>query len=279
LKTINLDIEHIKNIYKPRDPYSHKGDHGHALIIGGATGKIGAAILATEACLRSGAGLTTVHLLSGDNSAINTRCPEAMTIAGDELVKKNLSKYTAIGIGPGLGRDDIAFHLVSLVIEHYSGNIVLDADALNILSQNKNWLNQLSANTVLTPHAKEFDRLFGDHANEKSRQETALQKSKQFHCVIIMKGHHSLVAFNGKAYFNTTGNSGLAKGGSGDALTGIIISLLAQNYSVLDASKLGVFIHGLAADIAIQQESNESLLSTDVSKHLGQAFKKLSIVS
>ncbi len=279
MKPINLDIEYIRGIYKPRNPYSNKGDHGHALIIGGAAGKVGAALIATEACLRSGAGLTTVHFLSGDNHAINTRCPEAMTIAGDELVKKSLSKYTAIGIGPGLGTDDIATHLVSLIIEHYRGSIVLDADALNILSQNKNWLAQLSADTVLTPHAKEFDRLFGVHANEKSRQETALQKSKELQCVIILKGHHSVVAFDGKAYLNTTGNSGLAKGGSGDALTGVIISLLAQNYSAIDAAKLGVFIHGLAADIALQHESLESLLATDVSKHLGQSFKKLSNVS
>jgi NAD(P)H-hydrate epimerase len=279
LKTWSLDIEHIKGIYKPRDPFSHKGDHGHALIIGGAPGKIGAAIIATEACLRSGAGLTSIHLLSGDNTSINSRCPEAMTIAGDELVKKNLSKYTSIGIGPGLGTDDIATHLVSFIIENYTGNIVLDADALNVLSHNKQWLNQISENTILTPHAKEFDRLFGEHVDEKERQQKALQISLELNCVIILKGHHSLIAFEGKGYFNTTGNAGLAKGGSGDALTGIITSLLAQNYSIPDAAKLGVFIHGLAADIGLQHESHESLLASDVSKHLGEAFKKLSIVS
>lgn len=274
-----MDIVRIKSIYKPRDPFSHKGDHGHALIIGGAAGKVGAAIIAAEACLRSGAGLTTIYLLSGDNTAINTRHPEAMTIDGDELVKKNLSKYTSIGIGPGLGTDDIATHLVSFIIENYTGNIVLDADALNVLSQNKDWLRNLSANIILTPHAKEFDRLFGEHANKKSREETALQKSKELNSVIILKGYHSLIAVEGKGFINSTGNAGLAKGGSGDALTGIITSLLAQSYSVPDAAKLGVFIHGLAADIAIEHESHESLLATDVSKHVGQAFKKLSIVS
>jgi ADP-dependent NAD(P)H-hydrate dehydratase / NAD(P)H-hydrate epimerase len=279
VNTVSLDIEHVKRIYKPRGPFSHKGDHGHALIVGGATGKAGAAMMATEACLRSGAGLTTVHLLSGDYAAINARCPEAMTIAGDELVRKNLSKYTSIGIGPGLGTDDIATHLVSFIIENYTGSVILDADALNVLSENKDWLRQLSANTVLTPHAKEFDRLFGEHMNEDERQETALQKSRELNCVIILKGHHTLIAVEGKGYFNTTGNAGLAKGGSGDALTGIITSLLAQNYLAQDAAKLGVFIHGLAADIAIQHESHESLLASDVSKHIGQAFKKLSIVS
>jgi hydroxyethylthiazole kinase-like uncharacterized protein yjeF len=273
------ELKEINSIYQPRKEFAHKGDHGHALIIGGAAGKAGAAIIATEACLRAGAGLTTVHLLSGDNTAINARCPETMTLAGDELVKKNLSKYTSIAIGPGLGTDDIAGHLVSMLIENYTGRLVMDADALNVLSQHQDWLQQLPAGTVLTPHPKEFDRLFGGHDNEFDRWNTALSRSAELNCIIILKGHYSLVAAKGNGYFNTTGNAGLAKGGSGDALTGIIAGLAAQGYESLSAAKLGAFIHGMAADIAAEAQSYESLIASDVIASFGKAFRKLSNVS
>jgi ADP-dependent NAD(P)H-hydrate dehydratase / NAD(P)H-hydrate epimerase len=273
------DLTDIQAIYKPRKPFSHKGDHGHALIIGGAEGKAGAAIIATEACLRTGAGLTTVHLLNGDNTAINARCPEAMTLAGDELVKKNLSRFTSIAIGPGLGTDDIAGHLVSMLVENYKGRLVIDADGLNVLSQHKDWLQQLPAGVILTPHPKEFDRLFGEHTDEFARWQTSLTSSKELKCIIVLKGHYSLIAINGKGHFNTTGNAGLAKGGSGDALTGIIVSLLAQGYGPALAAKLGVFIHGLAADLAVEEHSYESLIASDVIASLGKAFKKLPNVS
>jgi ADP-dependent NAD(P)H-hydrate dehydratase / NAD(P)H-hydrate epimerase len=274
-----IHFDDAVQLLKPRKPSSHKGDHGHALIIGGAAGKAGAAIIATEACLRSGAGLTTIHLLSGDVTAINARCPEAMTLAGDELVKKNLSKFSSITIGPGLGTDDIAVHLVSLIIENYNGRIVMDADALNVLSQHKEWLDQLPSHTILTPHPKEFDRLFGEHTDDLSRSHTALIKSRELHCIIVLKGHHTLIAINGEGSFNTTGNAGLAKGGSGDTLTGIIAALLANGYEPDSASKLAVYVHGLAADIAVEEQSYESLLASDVIASLGKAFKKLSNVS
>lgn len=272
-------LENAAKLYQPRKQFAHKGNFGHALIIGGAEGKTGAAIIATESCLRSGAGLTSVHLLSDNYIAINTRCPEAMTLAGDELVKKNLDRFSAIGIGPGLGTDDIAQHIISLLLENYEGSLLLDADALNVLSQDKELLNQLPSNSIITPHPKEFDRLFGDHENEFARIETALHQSKELNCIIVLKGHHTLVAVNGEGFFNTTGNAGLAKGGSGDALTGIITSLLAQNYTASSAAKLGVFIHGLAADLSVQYQSYESLLATDLNNYIGSAFKKLSNVS
>lgn len=266
-------------LYQPRKKFSHKGNFGHALIVGGATGKTGAAILATEACLRSGAGLTSVHLLSDEYSAINSRLPEAMTFAGDEMVRQNLDRFTAVGVGPGLGTDDMAHHIVSLLIDNYKGSLVFDADALNVLSSDSALLEQLPPNSVLTPHSKEFDRLFGEHDNDFARTETALSQSKQLGCVIVLKSHHSLIVVNGEGFFNTTGNQGLAKGGSGDTLTGIITALLAQNYSAPDAAKFGVFLHGLAADIAVAEQSHESLLASHVSANLGKAFKKLLNVS
>jgi ADP-dependent NAD(P)H-hydrate dehydratase / NAD(P)H-hydrate epimerase len=268
-----------RSIYQPRNKFSHKGNFGHALIIGGAEGKTGAAIIATELCLRSGAGLTSVHLLSGNYNAVNTRCPEAMTLAGDELVKKNLTRFSAIAAGPGLGTDDIAHHIISLLLDSYEGSIVLDADALNILSEDKQLIDQLPANTILTPHPKEFDRLFGEQPNDFARIETAIIKSMELNCVIVLKGHYTLIAANGEAFFNTTGNAGLAKGGSGDALTGIITALLAQRYTPASAAKLGAYIHGLAADIALESQSYETLLASDIAVYLPKAFKKLSNVS
>ncbi len=270
-------LSDAQSIYKCRNAFSHKGDFGHALLAGGAAGKAGAAIIAAEACVRSGAGRTSVHLLSGDHAALNTRCPEAMTLAGDELVKKNLSRFNAIGIGPGLGTGDIATHLVSLVSANFEGAVCFDADALNILAQQNALLDHIPPRSILTPHPKEFDRLFGKHTDELARFETALSMSADLDCVIVLKGHHTLVAVDGKGYFNTTGNAGLAKGGSGDALTGIITSLLAQHYDAPAAAKLGVYIHGSAADIALEEQSYESLLASDVNGCIGKAFKMLSM--
>jgi NAD(P)H-hydrate epimerase len=268
-----------KAIYRPRNNFSHKGNFGHALVIGGAEGKTGAAIIATELCLRCGAGLTSVHLLSGDYIAVNTRCPEAMTFAGDELVKKNLGRFAAIAAGPGLGTDDIARHIVALLLDHFHGSLVLDADALNVLSADKSLFDQLPPGTVITPHPKEFDRLFGEQRNDFERMQTALQQSTGLDCVIVLKGHYTLVAVGGEGFFNTTGNPGLAKGGTGDALTGMIVSLLAQGYPPASAAKLGVYLHGLAADLALSWQSYETLLASDLANNLASAFRKLSNVS
>jgi NAD(P)H-hydrate epimerase len=273
------NLEDAKELYRPRSAFAHKGNFGHALIIGGAAGKSGAAIIATESCLRAGAGLTSVYMLSEEYTSINTRIPEAMTLAGAEMVKQNLTRFSAIGVGPGLGTDDMAQHIITLLLENYQGALVLDADALNVLSSNKELIEQLPPNCILTPHPKEFDRLFGEHEDEFNRWETALQQSSSLNCIIVLKGHYTLVAAKGKGYFNTRGNAGLSKGGSGDALTGIITALLAQQYSAEDAARLGVYIHGLAADIAVSQQSYESLLSSDISANLGKAFQKLLNVS
>lgn len=282
----NIDVPYFltrsdeaRDMYIPRKKYSHKGDFGHALLIGGASGKTGAAILAAEACLRSGAGLTSVYLLSDEYTALNSRCPEAMTVAGNEMVKKNLGLYSAIGLGPGLGKDDIAVHVVNLVIDNYPTPAVLDADALNIIAQHPQWLQQLVPGTILTPHPKEFDRLFGKHEDSFGRFQAALEFSSQTGCIIVLKGHRTLIAAEGRGYFNTTGNAGLAKGGSGDALTGIITALLAQAYRPLSAARLGVYLHGLAADLSLEHVSQESMLASDVIGQIGNAFKKLTNVS
>jgi NAD(P)H-hydrate epimerase len=219
-------------------------------VIGGAIGKTGAALLATEACLRTGAGLTSVYLLSEEYTAINSRCPEAMTVAGNEMVKKNLSIFTAVAAGPGMGKDDIALHVISMLLDEFRSPLLFDADAINIIAAR-------------------------EHHDSFRRFETALKFSEENRCVIVLKGHRTLVAAEGKGYFNATGNAGLAKGGSGDVLTGIIAALLAQGYTPTDAARLGVYLHGLAADLALDGQSQESMLGTDLLKCLGRAFKMI----
>jgi NAD(P)H-hydrate epimerase len=166
-----------------------------------------------------------------------------------------------------------------MVIDHRTAPSVFDADALNILSIQRDWLSQVPPGSILTPHPKEFDRLFGEHRDDFARIGTALSQSAALQCVIVLKGHHTLVAADGEGHFNTTGNPGLAKGGSGDVLTGIITGLLGQGYEPRSAAVLGVYIHGLASDIAVQDQSYESLIASDLNMCLGKAFKMLSNVS
>ncbi|MEP6466706.1 MAG: NAD(P)H-hydrate dehydratase [Parafilimonas sp.] len=263
----------MQSVYKPRKPFTHKGNYGHALIIAGNTGKMGAALMATHACLRAGAGLTTVNVPSAFLNSIHTSLPEAMcTLREDDL---NFEKITAVGIGPGLGTEKDAQKLVEQTLQQFKQKIIIDADALNIISKNKKLLSQVSDQTILTPHPKEFERLFGKAENDFERIDMALQQSKKLNCVIILKGRYTLIVKNGEGWFNTTGNAGLAKGGSGDILTGIITALLAQKYDPLQAALLGVYLHGLAADFTLQIQSKETMLASDVVEHLSEAFNSL----
>jgi NAD(P)H-hydrate epimerase len=263
----------IQSIYKPRKPFSHKGTYGHALIIAGNKGKMGAALMATHACLRTGAGLTTVNAPENYLSAAHTYLPEAMCkLREDGLDFKNIN---AVGIGPGLGTEDDAKKIVASTLEQFKKAIVIDADALNIIGSDKTLLKQITPESILTPHPKEFERIFGKAANDFERMETALQQSAQCNCIIVLKGRYTLIAHKGNGWFNTTGNAGLAKGGSGDILTGILAALLAQQYQPLQAALLGIYIHGFAADITLEKQSEESMLARDVVENLGAVFNDL----
>ena len=265
--------EIIQNIYKPRKPFSHKGSYGHALIIAGNTGKMGAALMATHACLRAGAGLTTVNVPEKFLETVHGYLPEAMcSLRENEL---DFEKITSLGIGPGLGTEKDAQDLVWKALHQFKKPMIIDADALNIISENKEWLKQLPAGTILTPHPKEFERLFGKAESDFERIKMALEQSTKYNCIIILKGRYTLIADKGKGWFNTTGNAGLAKGGSGDILTGIITALLAQKYDSLNAALFGVYLHGLAADITLEKQSEESMLASDVIENLGTAFNNL----
>ena len=272
MKVVKKEIDCIKNSYKKRPCDSHKGSHGHALLIAGSSDKIGAAVIASKACLRSGVGLLTVAFYPENKNVLFNSIPEAMY--ANSCVMNDLSPYNAIGIGPGIGVDEISLQYIYELFENKLP-VVFDADALNIIAKYKIDWKHFNFPFVLTPHPKEFDRLFGEHHSESERRNTAIQKNKELNCVIVLKGHKTFITDGIQNFENTTGNSGLAKGGSGDALTGIITSFLAQGYTTLEAAKLGVYLHGLAADITLQTQSEESMLITDVIENIGLAFKSL----
>jgi hydroxyethylthiazole kinase-like uncharacterized protein yjeF len=269
LKKLTKSI--IQGILKTRKPNSHKGDYGHALIVAGSKNKMGAAIIASKACMRAGVGMLSVNIPENERTVMQVNIPEAMTLFRDEI-KKDTLNYSAIAIGPGIGTNKIEVNILKHIITAYSKPILLDADALNIIAKNNELINKLPKESIITPHPKEFDRLFGIHENDHERMLSAVSNAKKYNIVIVLKGHRTLITFNGNSFINTNGNAGLAKAGSGDVLTGIISAFLAQGYSPLNAALLGVYLHGLAANITLKTQSMESMLITDVIDNLGKAF-------
>ena len=272
------DISLVKQIVHPRNRFSHKGTFGHALLVAGSHGKMGAAVLTAKACLRSGVGLLTCHIPSCGYTTMQTAVPEAMVCTDVNMnintkMDASLEPFKCIGIGPGIGKAPETKSLLENLLVNYKNPCVLDADALNILGENPEMISLIPPNSILTPHPKEFERLFGQADNEKERIELARVKAKELNVVIILKGHHSLIATPaGKGYFNTTGNPGMATGGTGDVLTGILTGLLAQGYDPVHAAILGVYLHGLSGDLAAQKISQESLIAQDLIHYLGEAF-------
>jgi len=268
----------IAQIFNHRTRFSHKGTYGHALLIAGSYGKMGAAVLGAKSCLRSGVGLLTTHIPKCGYDILQTSVPEAMVVTDEEEQEfsgaKNISNFNAIGIGPGIGISEKAAKGLKILIQEASVNMVLDADALNILSENKTWLSFLKPESIITPHPGEFARLDG----KSSTAFEAYNKQREFaikHGIyVILKGAYTSIAMpGGDVYFNSTGNPGMATAGSGDTLTGIILGLLAQGYSPRHAAVLGVYIHGLAGDIASQEWGENSLLAEDITNCLGKAFQ------
>jgi NAD(P)H-hydrate epimerase len=274
-----LDEAIIGAIFKPRKNFAHKGNFGHALLIAGSYGKMGAAVLASRSCLRAGAGLLTCQVPGCGYVILQTTVPEAMILVdADEKVHTavggELDKYSVIGIGPGLGTDERTFVFLRDVLSRYKKPMVLDADALNILGTHPDLWGAVPPYSILTPHPKEFQRLFGSSSDDFSRLEKAREQARERQCIIVLKGHYTYIAMpGGKGYFNSTGNAGMAKGGSGDVLTGILTALLSQGYSPGEAALLGVYLHGLAGDCAAASWSQESMLPSDLTEHLGEAFR------
>lgn len=268
----SLDRKTIKAFIKPRMASSHKGDHGHGLLIAGNKGRMGACVIAAKACLRSGAGLVSANIPETERMILQTAVPEAMVWMREQQIDEEI--FSAAGIGPGLGTSGASKKLLKWIITHFHKPLLLDADALNIISEEKSLLKKIARQTILTPHPKEFDRLFGNHRNESERAKKAIEVAARYDVIIVLKGASTLITCQGEAVKNTTGNAGLAKGGSGDALTGMITAFLAQGYAPYTAAKIGVYLHGLAADIALKNQSMESMLISDVIECIGKAFKK-----
>lgn len=268
-----VDDTLIRKIYKPRKSFTHKGTYGHALIIAGEKGKMGAAVLCTKACLRSGAGLVTSMVPPDQFEIIQIAVPEAMALPHEEAEDLDWSKYSSIGIGPGIGTGESSARILQKVLSFFNKPVIIDADGLNILSANNELLKDLPCGTILTPHPKEFERLFGKTSNHAEKIQSALHYAQTLFIYIIIKGHNSVLACpDGEVYFNSTGNAGMATGGSGDVLTGILAGLLAQGYSSKECCLLGMYLHGLSADIAVKSFSEEALISGDITHYLGKAF-------
>lgn len=266
----------IHDILKPREPFSHKGNYGHALLIAGSNCKMGAAHISAKACMRAGVGKLTVNVPQAESNILPIVLPEAM-ICIREKDCSNFDLFDAAGVGCGIGTSIESLQILSYLLAEFKKPVVLDADALNIIAENKTLLKKIPKSTIITPHPKEFDRLFGIHKTTAERILTAIAEAKRYGIIIVLKGYETLITHNGFSFLNSTGNAGLAKAGSGDALTGIITAFLAQGYKPFDAAKIAVYIHGLAADICLKKQSMESMLIMDVIDCFGKAFKKIQL--
>lgn len=274
------DEKDIKPLLKPRARHSHKGDFGRALLVAGSKGMAGASVLAARAAMRSGAGLLTVHVPESNNIIVQTSVPEAMTsIDSNDSCFSDLidvSRYDAVAVGPGIGQNKESERALLHLIENCRVPMVIDADALNILARNSEYLYRLPAGSVLTPHPGEFARLFGDCANSYEKLQKAQSYAVASGVTVVLKGAYTvIIAPDGNLYFNSTGNPGMATGGSGDVLTGIVLSLLVQGHAAADAARYGVYIHGLAGDCAVKEKGEISLVAGDIVDCLPQAWKTL----
>lgn len=271
--------EEVLKFLKPVNPITHKGLQGHAVIIAGSYGKVGAAVLASKSCLKSGCGLVTVFVPKCGYQILQISIPEVMVITDENtnfLTSIHLPLVPqAIGIGPGIGVELGTQKALFEFLRVNKSPLVLDADALNILAENLTWLELVSENTILTPHPKELERLIGKWNSESEKFQKTIAFSEKYKVIIVMKGAPTYIIIKTEIYENTTGNAALATAGSGDTLTGIITGLLAQGYEPKYAAKLGVFLHGLTADIALPKTGYESFTASAIIKYLGKAFLSL----
>ncbi len=269
----------VHDFYKTRNRFSHKGDFGHVLIIGGSFGKIGATVLASKAALKSGAGLVTAYIPKCGYNIMQTALPEAMVEVDSENIIEHINyktKATVIGIGIGMGTHEKTQKAFEEFLRNNSLPLVLDADALNLLAMQPSLLELLPPNSILTPHPKELERLVGAWENDYEKLALAQKFSKKNQCILVIKGAYTAIVDSDTIYFNPSGNPSLATAGTGDVLTGLISGLLAQQYKALEAAIAGVYLHGLTADIAIDFESMENFIASDIFRYIPEAFGFLS---
>lgn len=278
-----VDTAEVRGLLRPRPPYAHKGTFGHGLLVAGSDSMPGAAILSAAAALRGGMGKLTVHTAGLAARCLPAALPEAIL-----HVDKNACAVSAIdwdslpaginalAVGPGIGNARCTVNLVKDILDTVHSPIVIDADALNVLAENKAWLADLHSGSILTPHFKEFERLAGRSADGFGRIERAGDFARRYSVILILKGFHTVVSMpDGRQFFNMTGNAGMATAGSGDVLTGLLLSLLSQGYPPPAAALLAVYIHGKAGDFAARQLSQQSMLASDITRAFGKVFRLL----
>ncbi len=273
-----VEARSVRPLLKPRPLFSNKRDFGSALIFAGSTGMIGAAVMAARATLKTGAGLATVHSCRNALQVLQTAVPEAMFEPDrNEHFITDMTvhhPHQVIAVGPGIGTNEVTSNALESLLLNCKTPLLLDADALNCIARKPSMLTQIPAQSIITPHAGEFDRLFGDHSSQEARLRKAIDMAKYYNIIIVLKGHYTAtVRPTGKVYFNSTGNPGMATAGAGDVLTGVITALLAQGYRPEHAATVGVFIHGLAGDIAAEEKGAYGMTASDIADNVGRAIR------
>jgi hydroxyethylthiazole kinase-like uncharacterized protein yjeF len=283
VETTKINKSAIAKIYRPLSPRAHKGTQGHALLIGGSHGKMGSVALSSKAALHAGTGLVTAFIPECGYEILQISIPEVMVLT--DVESKHLSKIEfeiapkAIGIGPGIGQEQAVGNAMYAFLQHVKSPLVVDADALNILAEHPDWLSLLPQNTILTPHPKELSRLVGSFESDEESEKAASDFARQYKVILVCKGAPTKITDGQNWFENTTGNAALATAGSGDVLTGIITGLLSQGYEPVEAAQLGVYLHGLTADLAIKVTAPESFVASDIIANLGKAFLQISRAS
>lgn len=275
-----VEARNIRPFLKKRSPFTGKRDYGSVLLFAGSTGMAGASILAAKGAMRSGAGLVTVHSARKSISIVQTAVPEALFepdvnehFITDMTIHHN---HQAIAIGPGIGTSEQTISALEQLLKQYKHPIVLDADALNCIVKKPQLLSFLPPQSVITPHIGEFDRLFGEHTGGEDRLKKAIEMSRYYNIIIVLKGHYTAtVRPTGRVYFNSTGNPGMATAGAGDVLTGVIAAFMAQGYRPEEAATIGVYIHGLAGDMAAKEEGEYGVIASDIASYCGKAIASL----
>jgi len=270
----------VKRVLKPRPEFSSKADYGSALLIAGSYGMMGAAVIAARGALRSGAGKVTVHSARCGFNIIQSVVPEALfrpdkndIVVTDMLAARD---YDGVGVGPGIGTAEVTAQALEVMLKQYRKPLVLDADALNIIARRPILLTLLPPGTIITPHAREFDRLAGESSSAEGRLLKAIELARKHNIIVVLKGHYTAtIRPDGKVFFNSTGGPAMATGGAGDVLTGVITSLLAQGYAPEISAVAGVLIHGAAGDIAARDLGSYGVTASDIAQSLAPAIKSL----
>lgn len=268
----------LRHVLRPRNPYAHKGTFGHGLLVAGCDRMPGAAVLAATAAMRGGIGKLTVHTVRSVRDILAVSLPEAIhDIDDNEQYVSHINwnklpeNITAVALGPGLGTTKQTVSAMKDILDTVKCPLVIDADGLNMLAENKTWLAFLPPYSILTPHFAEFERLAGKPSDDFDRLERAKVFAQRYSVILVLKGHHTVVTFpDGRQFFNTTGNPGMATAGSGDVLTGLLLALLAQGYPPKHAAVLGVYLHGAAGDAYAEDHAASTLIASDLPKYFYQ---------